>query len=57
MTVKEGNLEGKDCRIGLVVSKFNEFVTSRLTSAAMDTLKSQGVEEDHIETVLSLIHI
>ena len=51
MTVKEGNLEGKDCRIGLVVSKFNEFVTSRLTSAAVDTLKTQGVEEDHIETV------
>ena len=51
MTTKEGNLEGKDCRIGLVVSKFNEFVTSRLTNAALETLKTQGVEEDHIETV------
>ena len=51
MTTKEGNLEGKDCRIGLVVSKFNEFVTSRLTNAALETLKNQGVEEDHIETV------
>ena len=51
MTTKEGNLEGKDYRIGLVVSKFNEFVTSRLTNAALETLKTQGVEEDHIETV------
>ena len=51
MTIKEGNLKGKDCRIGLVVSKFNEFVTNRLTSAAVDTLKNQGVEEEHIETV------
>ena len=51
MTIKEGTLEGKDCRIGLVVSKFNEFVTSRLTSAAVDTLKNQGVEEEHIDTV------
>ena len=51
MTIKEGNLEGKDCRIGLVVSKFNEFVTNRLTSAAVDTLKNQGVEEEHIDTV------
>ncbi len=51
MTIKEGNLKGKDCRIGLVVSKFNEFVTNRLTSAAVDTLKNQGVEEEHIDTV------
>ena len=51
MTIKEGNLEGKDCRIGLVVSKFNEFVTNRLTNAAVDTLKNQGVEEEHIDTV------
>ena len=51
MTIKEGTLQGKDCRIGLVVSKFNEFVTNRLTSAAVDTLKNQGVEEEHIDTV------
>ena len=51
MNTKEGNLAGKDCRIGLVVGKFNEFVTSRLTNAALETLKNQGVEEDHIETV------
>ena len=51
MTAQEGNFEGKDCRIGLVVSKFNEFITDRLTSAAIDTLKTKGVPEDHIETV------
>lgn len=51
MTIKEGNLDGKDCRIGIVVSKFNEFVTSRLMSSALDTLDKEGVEKDNIETV------
>lgn len=51
METKEGSLEGKDCRIGIVVSKFNEFVTSRLMSSALETLKIQGVEDKNIETV------
>lgn len=51
MEIKEGSLDGKDCRIGIVVSKFNEFVTSRLMSSALETLKTQGVEDQNIETV------
>ncbi len=51
MEIKEGNLDGKDCRVGIVVSKFNEFVTSRLMSSALETLKKQGVEDKNIETV------
>lgn len=51
MEIKEGGLDGKDCRVGIVVSKFNEFVTSRLLSSALETLKKQGVEDKNIETV------
>jgi len=49
--IKEGSLEGKDCRVGIVVSKFNEFVTRRLMSSALESLQKQGVEEEDIETV------
>jgi len=49
--IKEGNLDGKECRIGIVVSNFNEFVTSRLLNSALETLHKEGVEEDNIEVV------
>ena len=49
--VKEGSLDGKECRFGIVVSKFNEFVTSRLLNSALETLKRQGVLEKNIESV------
>jgi 6,7-dimethyl-8-ribityllumazine synthase len=51
MKIKEGSYEGKGCRIGIVVSKFNDFVTSRLLTSALDTLQKQDVEEENIETV------
>jgi 6,7-dimethyl-8-ribityllumazine synthase len=43
MQVFEGNLDGKDCSIGIVVSKFNEPVTSRLLAGAEDTLHQLGL--------------
>ncbi len=49
--ITEGSVDGKECRIGIVVSKFNDFVTSRLMSSALDTLYSEGVEEDNVEIV------
>jgi len=49
--IKEGNLEGKSCRFGLVVSRFNEFITNRLLTSALDTLKNLGVEEEDIDIV------
>lgn len=51
MEIKEGKLDGKDCRIGIVVSKFNDFVTSRLMNGALETLQRQGVEDEDIETI------
>ena len=47
----EGELIAKDGRFGIVVSKFNEFVTSRLLSGALDTLKEYGAIEKNIQIV------
>ena len=51
MNVLEGELDGKECRIGIVVSKFNEFVTSRLLTGAKTMLKHLGTSEDRIQVV------
>ncbi len=47
--VLEGNLVGTDLNIGIVVGRFNEFITSKLLDGAIDTLKRHGVSEDNIE--------
>jgi len=44
----EGNLVGTGLKVGVVVSRFNEFITSKLLSGAMDGLKRHGVEETDI---------
>jgi 6,7-dimethyl-8-ribityllumazine synthase len=45
MAALEGQHEAKDLRFGLVVSKFNEFVTERLLAGALETLKKAGANE------------
>ena len=42
MKPTEGNLNAGDLRFGIVVSKFNEFVTGRLEAATLETLKKHG---------------
>ncbi|MEC5424199.1 6,7-dimethyl-8-ribityllumazine synthase [Virgibacillus sp. C22-A2] len=45
----EGNLVGSDLKIGIVVGRFNEFITSKLLDGARDTLKRHGVDENNID--------
>lgn len=47
--VYEGNLLGSGLKIGIVVGRFNEFITSKLLSGALDALKRHGVEESSME--------
>ncbi|CEH29933.1 6,7-dimethyl-8-ribityllumazine synthase [Aneurinibacillus migulanus] len=47
--VYEGNLVGTGLRIGIVVGRFNEFITSKLLGGALDALKRHGVEENDVE--------
>lgn len=44
----EGIYCGKELKIGLVASRFNEFIVSKLVSGAEDCLKRHGVEDDNI---------
>lgn len=45
----EGNLVGTGLKIGIVVGRFNEFITSKLLSGAQDALKRHGVGEDDVD--------
>ncbi|TCT19058.1 6,7-dimethyl-8-ribityllumazine synthase [Melghiribacillus thermohalophilus] len=47
--VYEGNLVGTGLKIGIVVSRFNEFITGKLLNGALDALKRHGVEEMDID--------
>ncbi len=49
MKILEGNLVGNDLKIGIVVSRFNEFITGKLLEGALDCLARHGVLEQNIE--------
>lgn len=45
----EAKLIGTGLKIGIVVGRFNELITSRLLSGALDGLQRHGVEENDID--------
>ncbi len=47
----EGKLDAMGMKFGIIVSRFNHFVTDRLLEGALETLKSHGVEENDIDVV------
>lgn len=47
--IYEGNLVSKGLKYGIVVGRFNEFITSKLLGGALDALKRHGVEDHEIE--------
>lgn len=46
----EGKLQAKDCKIALVVAKFNETITRNLEAGARHTLLQYGVSDQNIDT-------
>lgn len=44
----EGYLIGSDLKIGIVVGRFNEFITSKLLGGAEDALKRHGVDDANV---------
>jgi len=44
-------MKGRGKRIGIVVSRFNDFVTKRLLKACLEELKRQGVKTSNITVV------
>ncbi|MFT1931908.1 6,7-dimethyl-8-ribityllumazine synthase [Staphylococcus aureus] len=45
----EAKLIGKDLKVAIVVSRFNDFITGRLLEGAKDTLIRHDVNEDNID--------
>lgn len=46
-----GSLDGTGLRIGVVVSRFNEFITEALQKGALDTLRKYGCAANDITVV------
>ena len=48
MKTFEGKLVSEEIKIGIVAARFNEFITSKLLSGAVDTLIRHDVKEENI---------
>ncbi|MCF6137636.1 6,7-dimethyl-8-ribityllumazine synthase [Pseudalkalibacillus berkeleyi] len=48
-TTFEGHLVGTNLKVGIVVGRFNEFITGKLLSGAEDALKRHGVNEEDVD--------
>ncbi len=51
MNIYEGNIGGKKLKFAIVVARFNEFITSKLLSGALDALKRHETPEENISVV------
>ena len=49
MTVFEGKLVSENIKVGIVASRFNEFITSKLIGGAMDGLLRHNVREQDVD--------
>ena len=49
MKIFEGELQAKGLKFGIVTSRFNEFITSKLLDGAVDALLRHGAREDDID--------
>jgi len=49
--VIEGKLNAQGMKFGIIVSRFNNFVTEKLLEGALDALKNSGGEEKDIDIV------
>ena len=47
--VYEGKLVGEGLKFGIVIGRFNEFISQKLFTGALDALKRHGVKEEDVE--------
>ena len=47
----QGSLDAAGLRIGIVVSRFNEFITEQLANGALETLEKHGCPHENISFV------
>ena len=53
MKTIEGKLDGKGLRFGIVIARFNEFISGKLLSGCLDGLNRHGADEKSIDIVWS----
>lgn len=51
MKIFEGDLQAKGLKFGIVISRFNEFITGKLLDGAKDALLRHGAKEEDIDIV------
>ena len=47
----QGEIQGKGFKFGIIVSRFNDFISNRLLDGALDALQKHGVRDADIEVV------
>ena len=53
MKTFEGKLTAKDLKFGIIVGRFNEFISSKLLGGAIDALKRHDASEQNIDVAWS----
>ncbi len=48
LRVVEGHLDARQHRFGLIVSRFNSFITERLLEGALDALRRHGADDEQL---------
>ena len=44
--ILEGNFNGENIKVAIVAGRFNEFITGKLLSGALDALVRHGVDDE-----------
>ena len=53
MNTIEGKLDAKGLKFGIVIARFNEFISGKLLAGCLDGLKRHGADEKHIDVAWS----
>ena len=51
MKTLEGHLSAEGVRFGIVISRFNAFITDKLLEGALDALRRHGASDENIEII------
>lgn len=49
--VYEGNISGEGKKFGIIVSRFNDFISDRLLGGALDALSRHGAKDENIDVI------
>ena len=53
MKTIEGKLDAKGLKFGIVIARFNEFISGKLLAGCLDGLRRHGADEENIDVIWS----